>query len=233
MTPTTARRHGCSRLIVATLLFLAWSLVLSKSIASRLEELLPSIKAHYGIGAAARIQKWETLLVSGSSLSEPEKLRLANEFFNAMPNVDDQIQWGQADYWATPLELLISNGGDCEDFAFAKYFTLRELGVPDERLRIAYVKAYLPRSGGIESHMVLTYYASTNAEPLVLDNLKNAILPASARPDLVPSYSFEGLNLWSARRRRQGDGIGALDGMETSSHLEGRAEKVKEAKEVP
>ena len=45
--------------------------------------------------------------------------------------------------------------------------------------------------------MVLTYYATPSAEPLVLDNLINQIKPASQRRDLLPVYAFnaEGLYL--------------------------------------
>ncbi|MOA43139.1 hypothetical protein D3C78_1652620 [compost metagenome] len=45
--------------------------------------------------------------------------------------------------------------------------------------------------------MVLTYYASPSAEPLVLDNLVGEIRPASQRRDLLPVYAFnaEGLYL--------------------------------------
>ena len=48
-----------------------------------------------------------------------------------------------------------------------------------------------------QAHMVLTYYASPGAEPLVLDNLINQIKPASQRKDLLPVYAFnaEGLYL--------------------------------------
>ena len=54
---------------------------------------------------------------------------------------DDDQHWHQADYWATPIETLASNGGDCEDFSIAKYFTLRELGVAEQCLRLTNVNA--------------------------------------------------------------------------------------------
>ena len=93
---------------------------------------------------------------------------------------------GAADYWATPAETVGSHGADCEDFAIAKYYLLKELGVPLERLRITYVRA-LKLS---EAHMVLAYYPRPDAEPLVLDNVDRRVRPASERTDLVPVYSF-------------------------------------------
>ena len=55
--------------------------------------------------------------------------------------IDDIIHWNKVDYWATPIEFLASHGGDCEDFAIAKYFTLIQLGIPEEQLTLTYVKA--------------------------------------------------------------------------------------------
>ncbi|MCX7143504.1 MAG: transglutaminase-like cysteine peptidase, partial [Proteobacteria bacterium] len=98
----------------------------------------------------------------------------------------DKAHWKQDDYWATPAESIASNGGDCEDYAIAKYYMLKELGVPLERLRITYVKALKIN----EAHMVLAYYAKPDAEPYILDNLEPGVKPASQRTDLLPVYSF-------------------------------------------
>jgi len=101
------------------------------------------------------------------------------------------------------VEMLSTNGGDCEDFSIAKYFTLLELGVPDERLRITYVKALELN----QAHMVLAYYETPESEPLILDNLINKIRSASQRSDLLPVYSFNGNNLWMSKERGQGRAI--------------------------
>lgn len=103
-----------------------------------------------------------------------------------------------------PVESLVKGAGDCEDYALAKYFSLRNLGVPSEKLRITYVKA-LTRN---QAHMVLTYYATPSADPLVLDNLISDIRPASNRKDLLPVYAFnaEGLYMPGADGgKRKGD----------------------------
>ncbi|WP_197479414.1 transglutaminase-like cysteine peptidase, partial [Oleiphilus sp. HI0132] len=81
--------------------------------------------------------------------------------------------------WATPLEFLATNAGDCEDFSIAKYFTLREMGIPDDMIKITYVKALELN----QAHMVLAYYPTPDAEPLILDNLINEIKPAGQRTD--------------------------------------------------
>jgi predicted transglutaminase-like cysteine proteinase len=121
-----------------------------------------------------------------SPATEVEALQTVNSYFNRIPFVSDQSHWSAEDYWATPAETVSSNGGDCEDFSIAKYFLLKEAGIPIERLRITYVKAVKLN----QAHMVLAYYAAPGAEPLILDNLEDRVRPASDRPDLVPVYSF-------------------------------------------
>ncbi|ELK3679796.1 transglutaminase-like cysteine peptidase, partial [Vibrio fluvialis] len=106
--------------------------------------------------------------------------------------VNDDVLWGKTDYWATPLEFLGSNAGDCEDFTIAKYFSLLELGVSDKKLRLVYVKAIELN----QFHMVLAYYDTPSAQPLILDNINPQIKPASQRRDLLPIYSFNGQHLW-------------------------------------
>ena len=134
------------------------------------------------------------MLRSADGQYEMAVLRQVNDFYNHVPYVSDQEHWGVNDYWATPVEFVASWGGDCEDYAIAKYMSLKDLGIPTERLRITYVRA--TRIG--ETHMVLAYYPSPAAEPWILDNLVDDIQPGSARNDLVPVYSFNDEDLWLA-----------------------------------
>lgn len=163
-------------------------------------EFLDEIAKQYGVKAKARIIAWQELIEDSVGDSEWSNIHTVNSFFNRTKFVADQDHWGQVDYWATPVEFLSTNGGDCEDFSIAKYFTLLELGVPDERLRITYVKAIRLN----QAHMVLAYYETPESEPLILDNLINRIMPASRRNDLVPVYSFNGNDLWMSKERGQG-----------------------------
>ncbi|MES2300373.1 MAG: transglutaminase-like cysteine peptidase [Pseudomonadota bacterium] len=125
---------------------------------------------------------------------EMPTLRSVNSFYNTLPYLSDSAHWNVEDYWATPVEFVASFGGDCEDYSIAKYMTLKELGVPIERMRITYVRAV--RLG--VTHMVLAYYPTPDAEPWILDNLDGEIKRASARTDLVPVYSFNDDDLWMA-----------------------------------
>ena len=53
-------------------------------------------------------------------------------------------------------------------------------------------------------HMVVAYYPKPSAIPLILDNLKSDLLPASQRKDLLPIYSFNGSKLWLMKQKGQG-----------------------------
>ncbi len=152
-------------------------------------------EALYGpLGAGRqRIDAWQNLLATQKQGSELDKLNVVNLFFNKQIHYAEDIDvWHEVDYWATPIEALWKGQGDCEDYAIAKYFSLRRLGVPSQKLLITYVKALRLN----RAHMVLTYYSTPTAMPLVLDSLINEIKPASERPDLLPVYAFNGEGLW-------------------------------------
>ncbi len=126
---------------------------------------------------------------------ELQRLKDVNDFFNRrLAFRDDAVTWGVPDYWASPLESLDKRAGDCEDYAIAKYFSLAAAGVPMAKLRMVYVRARL--QGQALPHMVLAYYAQPSAEPLILDNLRPEVLPASQRADLTPVFSFNTDGLW-------------------------------------
>ncbi|OPY85937.1 MAG: hypothetical protein A4E72_01798 [Syntrophus sp. PtaU1.Bin208] len=166
------------------------------------EEILKKAEERFGRAAPARLISWENLVRQGQGKSELEKLEEVNSFFNRTLSYVDDIQiWGVNDYWATPIEFISLGAGDCEDYAIAKYFTLKAMGVSESKLNIAYVKALEIN----KPHMVLSYYGKPAEEPLILDNLINAIKPSSQRSDLVPIFSFNGSGLWMAQQRGRGD----------------------------
>jgi predicted transglutaminase-like cysteine proteinase len=153
----------------------------------------------YGVSGVASIHAWRNLLSETANQSEASKLRQVNDFFNRRTRFgDDIVIWGQQDYWATPLETLGRGQGDCEDFAIAKYVTLKLLGIPSEKMRLTYVKARIggPKSALVQAHMVLSFYPVPGDEPLILDNLISDIRPASRRGDLTTVFGFNTEGLW-------------------------------------
>ena len=172
---------------------------------------IAKLAQQFGPAAKSRLTEGRSLVTSAKNKSLPErqKLELVNDVMNQTPFLSDLEHWGKEDYWATPVEFLSTNGGDCEDFSIAKYFALRALGVPDDKLRITYVKELVIYN---QAHMVLAYFPSPDAEPLILDNINPTIRPASARTDLLPVYSFNGSGLWLAKEQTgRGQSVGGSD----------------------
>lgn len=170
------------------------------------ERLFAVAGAQYGELGTNAVAAWQNLVVANATSPERERLRRVNAFFNQrLLFRDDWNVWGQADYWATPLEALVRGSGDCEDFSIAKFVTLRELGIARDKLRLIYVRAELGSGGPVQAHMVLGYYANPGAEPLLLDNLVAEILPASQRNDLTPVFSFNDKGLWAGGQQAASD----------------------------
>ncbi len=164
-------------------------------------------------GKPNHLQDWQKLIEDTKPMSNADKLKRVNDFFNRRITFgDDSEVWGQSDYWATPLETMAKNNGDCEDFVIAKYYTLLNSNVPVEMLRLIYVKARLggPSSNVQQAHMVLAFYASPDAEPLILDNLINDIRPAARRTDLQPIFSFNGQGVFAGVAANSAVGPGGV-----------------------
>ncbi len=210
------KRHGAARLASLALAAIVVGVALASTLglgfsSSVTPGLVARYAAKFGPAAATRIGGWQQFIRSIAAKrgerrgDDLELLGPVNAFFNRLPFLTDQAHWGVEDYWATPAEMVASDGGDCEDFSIAKYFALKELGVPIQRLRITYVKAVSLN----QAHMVLAYYPEPNAVPLILDNLTDQVKPASERPDLIPVYSFNDEDLLIARPGQRGVSAGS------------------------
>lgn len=155
--------------------------------------------SRYGGEVANSVSGWQGQLEATNPHPDTEKLAWANDYFNGRTTWEqDRVVWNQEDYWATPLEFMALSTGDCEDYAIAKYMSLVLAGVDVEKLKITYVSVVLPGEAGPkkQAHMVLAYYATPGAEPLILDNINEEILPASKRSELTPIYGFNSQQLW-------------------------------------
>lgn len=161
------------------------------------QRMLAAAQRH-GPEAVASARALQAALMAAADLSDEGKLAAVNEFYNRRIQFREDIEvWSQVDYWASPLELLNKGQGDCEDFAIAKYFALMAIGMPMGKLRLVYVRAQLGGPAGVPvAHMVLAYYPSADAEPLILDNLITDVRQASRRSDLAPVFSFNSDGLW-------------------------------------
>jgi len=160
------------------------------------EKVYAHLKQNHGEQAEQRAHKLQTVINNNQSESDWYKIHKINHFINRHIQYQEDPQlWGQKDYWASPIETLGQGKGDCEDYAIIKYFTLRALGVAENKLRLMYVR-HLTLN---QPHMVLIYFDKPDAMPLVLDNFNNSVRPKNERDDLKPVYSFNNEGLWLAK----------------------------------
>ena len=132
----------------------------------------------FGTARVPLFNEWLQTIGAAKSSAESVKLQRINDFINRRISFEsDQTVWNQSDYWATPLETIGEGAGDCEDFAIIKFVSLRMSGVATSKLRLVYVKAKRNTQAGAiqQAHMILAYYATPTAEPVLLDNLNPRI----------------------------------------------------------
>jgi len=158
------------------------------------DELKARYHEKFGYYAKPRLENWESFVADNMDKTPDDKVLEVNRFFNNnIRYKSDSRHWDKNDYWASPAESIASGFGDCEDYALAKYATLRRMGIPDSELRINYVR--MKATG--EAHMVLTYHPE-GKEPLILDNYNKRLLSIRQRRDLSPVYNFNNTGMWLA-----------------------------------
>lgn len=133
---------------------------------------------------------WGELKAQAEKLPPLEQLRLVNRFWNQWPYREDSSVYKKNDYWAIPDEFR-KNSGDCEDYAIAKYFTLRALGYPASQMRIVVLMETIRN----QAHAVLVVFLDGDA--YVLDNLSMNILSHTRYPNYEPQFSVNEEFRWA------------------------------------
>lgn len=136
-----------------------------------------------------KTKAWLSFLQKQRDTKPLNQIKAINRYMNKQPFIEDKDNYKLSDYWATPMEFL-KRGGDCEDYAIAKYVSLRALGFAEDTLRLAIVydtDLQLP-------HAVLIVYL--DGKPLVLDNQTNNVKSADALKHYMPIYSINQLAWW-------------------------------------
>ncbi len=133
--------------------------------------------------------EWKKDLVAFEGLPLDAMANKVNKLINKTDYILDGRNYGKTDYWATPVEFF-TRGGDCEDFAIAKYVSMRALGVPEERLRIAIVHDQVKDV----PHAVLVVYTDTDA--LILDNQTNDVISSASTDRYRPLFSINRTAWW-------------------------------------
>jgi len=124
-----------------------------------------------------------------SALATLDKAEAVQRIVNARPYVDDRSQFGVSDLWQTPLSFW-ANGGDCEDYAIAKYMALRVLGFSDAQLRLTIMTRRTDR----EIHAVLL--VAVGADWYVADNLKRGLRRLDGYDGWKPEFSVSDAGFW-------------------------------------
>lgn len=140
--------------------------------------------------SSAKIMKeWKDNLESMKGLSLEAMVERVNNMANRVAYINDSKNWKKSDYWATPIEFF-KYGGDCEDFAIAKYASLRALGVPDSRMRVAIVKDMQKNI----PHAILIVY--TDNGPVLLDNQIKTVKASTDVAHYKPIFSINRTAWW-------------------------------------
>lgn len=126
-----------------------------------------------GRGEHCGMSGWYAFLDSVRDASPLAKLDAVNRWVNRFPYVSDWQNWGVADYWESPAEL-IAHGGQCEDYAMVKYLALRALGFDDSSMRIVAVR------DGADDHAVLV--VRLRGRLYLLDNLEQNVVESTHAP---------------------------------------------------
>ena len=147
-------------------------------------------RAHEELGTPGDMPKaWDKFVADLAKLGFKQRLERANAVLNRVPYVPATRNWGNPWRWESPAEFL-ARGGQCEDYAIAKYFALRGAGVPAAELRIVVVEDTVDRV----THAVLVAGAGNAA--YVLDNRVGPVASADKVERYRPLYGFNEANWW-------------------------------------
>lgn len=140
-------------------------------------------------GSSATVRDWKTHLNGLRHLSTSSQLEEVNRYINSVRYIEDNRNFKKSDHWATPIEFL-TRGGDCEDFAIAKYASLRALGFSADQMRIAIVQDRIKNI----PHAILIVYDEGHA--YVLDNQDKTVKRADAVKRYKPLFSLNSTSWW-------------------------------------
>lgn len=138
---------------------------------------------------ACQMQRWQAFLKTITPPVTLDDLRAVNQYLNTHRYIIDPINWGLPDYWAIPYQFLMKDG-DCEDYAIAKYASLRQLGVSTEDMRIVIVQDN--NLDAIHAVLAVRFGKTT----YILDNQIEQVLPDNAILHYIPIYSINEHAWW-------------------------------------
>lgn len=111
-------------------------------------------------------------------------LRKVNNEYNSIQYEFDIDLYGEEEYWATPAEFMANNAGDCEDYALAKYYALRELGWPEDEMSVIVL---WNENTNIHHAILLVEY---DGEEWILDNEYRSLMRPTELSHYTPLYAI-------------------------------------------
>lgn len=131
-------------------------------------------------------RRFLSIVEAGRKVEGRARLGWVNRAVNlAIRPMSDWSQYGYAQYWASPLQTLGNEAGDCKDYAIVKFAILRQLGVDQNDLRLVIVYDKLRQA---EHEVVAVRH---ERQWLILDNLTMAILDASQVGRYFPLFVMD------------------------------------------
>jgi len=146
-------------------------------------------KCRSGLFRTCDIQEWRDFLDDIANEDKRWQIDLVQKHINEARYIVDPINWGMPDYWATPFQFL-DRDGDCEDYAIAKFMSLRALGFSNDKMRIVVLQDL---NLGV-AHAVLA--VQHHGEVLILDNQNTHVIEASRIHHYKPFYSVNETGWW-------------------------------------
>lgn len=140
-------------------------------------------------GDSATVRSWRSHLDGMKNLSRLDQIIEVNRYLNSVKYIEDGRNYRKSDQWATPIEFL-TRGGDCEDFAIAKYASLRALGFSADQMRVAIVQDKVKNI----PHAILIVYEAGRA--YVLDNQDKSVKVSDTINRYKPIFSLNSNNWW-------------------------------------
>jgi len=150
---------------------------------------VPEGNCHDHFFNRCHLKNWYKFLDSIRGLSRRQQLDKVNHYANNKNYVLDISNYGMEDYWAIVKEFL-SNGGDCEDYAITKFFSLRWLGFKNQDLRIVILQDANLRV----PHAILAVFCQESV--LIMDNQAQEVVPQGSIAHYIPLYSVNEQEWW-------------------------------------
>jgi len=144
----------------------------------------------YASSNSKAVKAWQAMIKGQKGKAQIEQLTAVNGFINQWRYRTDSYNYKQSDYWASPAEFF-SRSGDCEDYAIAKYVTLRQMGFSADQLRLVVVKDLNQNL----AHAVLAAYV--DGDVYILDNVTGEVRSQAEVTEYAPYYSVNEQARWA------------------------------------